>query len=357
MGSPFVEPLLAVAKDSAIMQIAGTVTLAILGLCAIVWALIIARLTRRQPLAPLWPRRQVPWSGWLVLLAFVLYILVTGLILEAAQVVVYGSLNVKNQDNTQQLKLALAAKTIGGFVSTLLTAAVLNSAGATKIDLGLDTRWFRTDLLLGLAGFLAVLPVVLLIKWLLLPYSPENHPLEKVMRNQPSPSMILWITLVAVVAAPVVEEFLLRVVFQGWLERCFFRGVQPEVAQAVLVMEPPDDPTSPALFDESNPYAPPPRLETSAISVTAPLESNNWESTGMETEQCVPSGWRAAMPIVISSALFAGMHYGHGIDPIPLFVLAVVLGWLYQRTHRLWPCVVLHTALNGLSITMMFLAS
>ena len=357
MGSPFVEPLLAIAKDSAAMQMAGTIMLAIFGLCAIVWAMIIARLTRRQPLAPLWPRRQVPWSWWLVLLAFVLYILVTGLILEGAQVVMYGNLNGGNQNKSQQLTLVLAASAIGGFVSTLLTAAVLNSAGANKIDLGLDTRWFRTDLLLGLAGFLAVLPVVFLIKWLLLPFSQENHPLEQVMRNQPSPSMIFWITLVAVVAAPVVEEFLLRVVFQGWLERCFFRGAQPEVAQEVLVMEQPDDPTSPALFDASIPYAAPPRLEASAISVSGPLELNHWETAGMETEQFVPSGWRAAMPIVISSVLFAGMHFGHGIDPIPLFFLAVVLGWLYQRTHRLWPCVVLHTALNGLSMTMMFLAS
>jgi membrane protease YdiL (CAAX protease family) len=50
------------------------------------------------------------------------------------------------------------------------------------------------------------------------------------------------------------------------------------------------------------------------------------------------------------------MHYGNSIDPFPLFVLALVLGWIYQRTHRLWPCVSLHMALNSISVAMLFLA-
>jgi membrane protease YdiL (CAAX protease family) len=55
-------------------------------------------------------------------------------------------------------------------------------------------------------------------------------------------------------------------------------------------------------------------------------------------------------PIIISSFAFAMAHFGHGTDPIPLFLVALGLGWLYQRTHRLWPCVVVHMALNGFSM-------
>jgi membrane protease YdiL (CAAX protease family) len=40
-----------------------------------------------------------------------------------------------------------------------------------------------------------------------------------------------------------------------------------------------------------------------------------------------------------------------------LFVLALVLGWLYQRTHRLWPSVALHTALNATSVAMLFFST
>jgi len=39
-------------------------------------------------------------------------------------------------------------------------------------------------------------------------------------------------------------------------------------------------------------------------------------------------------------------------DPIPLFFLAIGLGVLYARTHRLGPCFVLHAGLNGASLTL-----
>jgi membrane protease YdiL (CAAX protease family) len=32
----------------------------------------------------------------------------------------------------------------------------------------------------------------------------------------------------------------------------------------------------------------------------------------------------------------------------------MILGYLYQRTHRLWPCVVLHLCLNAASLTMLW---
>jgi membrane protease YdiL (CAAX protease family) len=44
------------------------------------------------------------------------------------------------------------------------------------------------------------------------------------------------------------------------------------------------------------------------------------------------------------------MHASHGPDPVPLFVLALGLGYLYQRTHRLLPCVVVHLLLNLCSL-------
>ena len=41
-------------------------------------------------------------------------------------------------------------------------------------------------------------------------------------------------------------------------------------------------------------------------------------------------------------------------DPIPLFFLALVLGYLYRRTHRLAPSLVLHMAFNATSIALLF---
>ena len=55
-------------------------------------------------------------------------------------------------------------------------------------------------------------------------------------------------------------------------------------------------------------------------------------------------------------AVFALAHWSHGLDPIPLFLLAIGLGYLYQRTHRIVPCIVLHFLLNLCSLVALALA-
>ena len=39
----------------------------------------------------------------------------------------------------------------------------------------------------------------------------------------------------------------------------------------------------------------------------------------------------------VSAAIFAFMHLGQGPAPIPLFFLAIGLGYLYRQTHRATP--------------------
>jgi len=348
----------AATPDPDVSRFAATLIFTIMGASLIVWVAIVMRLARREPLMPLWPRQAVPWSWPLALGAFLLYAVVSIATVIVVRAVLGGNPLAVEPRTAQDLMPLLAATAIAGFISTVLTVWMLITlAGATKIDLGVDLRWLKSDLLYGLSGFVAIVPIVFLIKWLLLPLSKENHPLERIVRDHPTPTLLFWTVMVAVVAAPWVEEFLLRVVFQGWLERCFFRGHsssrQVEFgAVATDVVPLPDDDSMPLRVQEApalharptdvyeaNPYLPPPVQE----AIRAEPQ-----------EQCIPAGWQAAPPIVISSFVFAGMHYGHGIDPFPLFVLALVLGWLYQRTHRLWPCVVLHTALNATSVALLF---
>jgi membrane protease YdiL (CAAX protease family) len=61
----------------------------------------------------------------------------------------------------------------------------------------------------------------------------------------------------------------------------------------------------------------------------------------------LPHGW---LPIGISSLLFALAHFGHGTDPVPLFLLALMLGYTYQRTHHIVPCIVTHMLFNLVSL-------
>jgi membrane protease YdiL (CAAX protease family) len=65
----------------------------------------------------------------------------------------------------------------------------------------------------------------------------------------------------------------------------------------------------------------------------------------------LPYGW---LPIGISSLLFAFAHIGYGPEPVPLLLLALVLGYVYQRTHRIVPCMVTHALFNGTSLVALW---
>jgi membrane protease YdiL (CAAX protease family) len=65
----------------------------------------------------------------------------------------------------------------------------------------------------------------------------------------------------------------------------------------------------------------------------------------------LPFGW---FPILISSLLFAAAHFGHGVDPFAIFVLAMILGYVYQRTHRIVPCIVTHMLFNAFAMLVLW---
>lgn len=64
--------------------------------------------------------------------------------------------------------------------------------------------------------------------------------------------------------------------------------------------------------------------------------------------------------IMLSSFLFAGMHYSssqgvaNGELLFSLFILSLFLGYLYERQRTLWAPIGLHAAFNAISIIMIF---
>ena len=66
-----------------------------------------------------------------------------------------------------------------------------------------------------------------------------------------------------------------------------------------------------------------------------------------------PTCW---LSILLSSFFFAILHLGAGwASVIPLFLFAIGLGLLYQRTGRLFPCIVMHMTLNAFTMLMLYL--
>lgn len=64
-----------------------------------------------------------------------------------------------------------------------------------------------------------------------------------------------------------------------------------------------------------------------------------------------PSALARWIAIIITAMLFAGIH-GQVAFLFPLFVLAVGLGYLYERTGNLWASVMVHGLFNAIQITL-----
>ena len=196
------------------------------------------------------------------------------------------------------------------------------------------------------------------IQAILVQWYPSEHPLVRLLRQSPDPAMLVLCCLSAVVVAPLFEEFVFRVLLQGWLEKVLAADPVPQVPEvasafaskraAVAIPSARVDADALASADV-NPFKSP----ESEQQYTGPPRAG--ETSGQVAGSRLPLRFSAnVLPILISSTVFAGLHYGHGPDPIPLFVLAAALGYLYQRTHRLVPGLMVHVLLNASSMVMLW---
>ncbi len=178
------------------------------------------------------------------------------------------------------------------------------------------TQGFARDVLIGLAGSLMLIPVVMLIQLVATQLIPYSHPTLDSLSDNFTMRTAIWAWISAVGIAPLTEEFFFRGVLQGWLQRAMDHN---ESAEKWLIGGPletsPDPPQIPAVL----------------------ASYQNWA------------------PIVITSMIFAGVHFGQGPAPIPLFFLSLGLGYLFRKTGSFVPCVIVHVVLNSLSMIILTL--
>lgn len=154
--------------------------------------------------------------------------------------------------------------------------------------------------LLGVVGLLLTLPWVYLtltgtlavLKWWGVEVEPTHQTLRTLAETS-SPGLIVLLIISTAIITPVFEEALFRGAIQGFC-----------VA---------------ALTDPARPDA-------------------RWPRWG---------------GIAIAALIFAGMHAPWSIPAI--FVLGLGLGYLYERTGRLWPAIVMHALFNGIALTQTLL--
>ncbi|MBL8829768.1 MAG: CPBP family intramembrane metalloprotease [Planctomycetaceae bacterium] len=260
------------------------------------WPVVIRRWRSGQELVPYEPRPAVPWGGVEVLLIIVCYF-----VIQAAIV----SWFVTDHEQLLHLLWGVTTSNLVTAVAVLLITAV---RGAGIADLGLSLDQWQSDIKLGAVGFALVAPLVYAIQAVLTQWFEGKHPVVELLQTMRDPTALVGVGLSVVVVAPVVEELLFRVVLQGWFEKVLSASWQ-EVAAT--------------------------RAEVDGVVLAEIAE---------------PRGSKR-LPIVISAVIFAAMHWrADSADPVPLFFLALVLGYLYQQTHRIWPSIVLHALLNGTSL-------
>lgn len=203
-------------------------------------------------------------------------------------------------------------------------------AGATWRDMGLSLHQLAADARLGCWSFGLIAAPVFTIQAILTRWLESKHPLVESLQQNSTMSFLVLCSASAILVAPLCEEFLFRVILQGWfqsletrLRHAFARGNHASTVDA----SPGDAPAWQA-----------PRVASFVA---------RWHRAVVRLPWGLPS-------LIASSLLFALAHLGNGPDPIPLFVLALALGFLYQRTGRLWPSVIVHMLLNTVSMSMLW---
>jgi membrane protease YdiL (CAAX protease family) len=205
------------------------------------------------------------------------------------------------------------------------------------------------------------------------------HPLARLLVESHSPWVIVVCIVATVVIAPITEELFFRLLLQGWLEAVErrLRRRMPQlrlVTAGVMSVG-----LTSLLFAALHFRTASPRLDLATLIFLVCVRAvANLVTVGLAL--CwvrfaagatladigiVPRKLAADVKLgmlaffVVTVPVYALMIVvktllpdGAVADPIPLLLLAVVLGGLYYRTHRIGPSIVLHMAFNATGVIL-----
>lgn len=208
------------------LQAAATVfVLAIVAGGLSVWAVAFGRVSSGRPVLPAVPHEEPRWNT-LVVLAVAIWIgwQALGRILEDLHP--SGEIDL----SSVQTLCVMNAVLVG------LLLFLLSEGGRRRLaPFGVHLRRLRADLAVGGAASLASYPAVLAIALLTenLRTKERLHPFLKLLRENPSTATVVWAGVAVVVAAPLAEELIFRVVLQGALRSKLPAG--PSIAISSVV--------------------------------------------------------------------------------------------------------------------------
>jgi len=267
--------------------------------------LYVTRIRRQRPLLTQWETQPTRTDLLDVILVIVIYLTSQAFALVVvADLDALGTGDIFNPILITPLNSAAGLSVMaGGLVA--FTLIYLRRRDLRILNFRFDK--LRQQILVGLVTTACVLPSILLLNGVVSVFVTEySHPVIEAFLSEMSLSSLLSTMFSVVIAAPLVEEFVFRGILLSFLQRIFDRNCE----------------LSTILFCDNT---------TSPICRASAGLANRYGA------------------IVVTSVLFAGLHVGQGAAYIPLFFLALALGYVTQKTASIWPAVIIHGCLNSLS--------
>jgi membrane protease YdiL (CAAX protease family) len=347
-------------EASVMLAILGSLVIVIVVGFLVMAGVLTARLAMGRPIL-----RVQPWTPrvWGLIDLFLVVIMVAGsqyFVFKLWSRLTQLSLRKFREEGDFPLS-AMAAGSLSFLVAMVLAIAwLVIRYGASLSHLGFTFSRLRSHIALGVGTTLISLPPVYFLMWLVSTKLDKeyDHPLLTGVMKEGTLSAFLLGTFCAVIAAPIWEEFVFRVLLQGWLQSIplswkhfwWFTGASEAERGTVEASEPPVQHVSvnqtPALAtdSQSNPYAAPLPLTAAAPSDEL-AESTAAAASGLAVMPAPPL-W----PVFVSGTIFGLAHLGYGLSFIPLILLGIILGFLYRATHSIWPSFVVHFIVNSIAV-------
>jgi membrane protease YdiL (CAAX protease family) len=214
----------------------------------------------------------------------------------------------------------------------LIYLNVISRRGAIR-RLGVGAKSIPNGIKWGAAAVLLLLPLLYFTGFVVTTFlnllhlkEPQPHPLLQYLKEKPNRNVMAIVFLSAGVLAPLAEELLFRAHLQTALVRFLEwtrRTKNPDTAEHPQATEP---------------DSPPPVIEYEPqLEEVSPAPAVRW------------------IAVVITSFIFAAVH-GEPAFVLPLFVLALGLGYSYERTGNLWIPIFTHALFNTTQV-LVFLAT